>query len=63
MVIFLQKHLVKYNEGLVVDDDEVGIIDVKKNNIIFTRKNKVHVTLKVQLLRWTRFSWRHQCEM
>jgi hypothetical protein len=21
------------------------------------------VTLKVQLLRWTRFSWRHQCEM
>jgi hypothetical protein len=27
---FLQKHLVKYSEGLVADDDEVGIIDMKK---------------------------------
>jgi len=27
---FLQKHLVKYSEGLVADDDEVGIIEMKK---------------------------------
>jgi hypothetical protein len=59
---FLQKHLVKYSEGLVANDDEVGVIDMKKKKKI-TRKNKVHVTLKVQLLRWTRFCWRHQCEM
>jgi hypothetical protein len=55
---FLRKHLVKYSEGLVVDDDEVRIIGVKKNNILFTRGNKAHVTLKVQLPGWTRFCWR-----
>ncbi len=26
----LREHLVKYSKGLVVDDDEVGIIGVKK---------------------------------
>jgi hypothetical protein len=43
----LRQHFMKYSEGLIADDDEVKIIGVKKNNILFIRGNKTHVALKV----------------
>jgi hypothetical protein len=34
----LRKHLVKYNEGVVLDFDEVGVIGVRKKQYTFHKR-------------------------